>query len=37
MARNKPKRVFCTRYYNVRAKRYLYAKDYGYKAWSFLG
>jgi hypothetical protein len=28
--------VFCTRFWHYRAKRYLYAKDYGRKAWCFL-
>jgi hypothetical protein len=28
--------VFCTRFYHWRAKRYLYAKNYGKQAWCFL-
>jgi len=28
--------VFCARFYHVRAKRYLYAKDYNRRAWCFL-
>lgn len=30
------KRVFCTRRWHVHARRYLYARDYGYRCWSFL-
>jgi hypothetical protein len=28
--------VFCARFYHYRAKRFLYAKDYGKRAWCFL-
>jgi hypothetical protein len=28
--------VFCTRFYHYRAKRYLYASNYGKQAWCFL-
>jgi hypothetical protein len=28
---------FCTRYYNRRAKKWMVAAEYGYKAWPFGG
>lgn len=28
--------VFCDRFWHYRAKKYLYAKNYGRKAWAFL-
>lgn len=28
--------VFCAHFWHARAKKYLYAKDYGRKAWCFL-
>lgn len=29
--------VYCTRYWHYRAKKWMYAADYGYRAWRFLG
>lgn len=29
--------TYCTRYWHYRAKRWMVAADYGYKAWRFLG
>ena len=28
--------IFVKRYWHYRAKRYLYAENYGYEAWAFL-